>query len=99
MLRIIILTLLVTLCGCAANIQGMPQLVGNDNGKHLYSINGFTDWGETSKDTAYSYAEKYSNNYCKTTPNITDFQVTEAWNLAGAKFLRWTAIYTCDRLN
>ncbi len=91
--------LLAVLGGCAANLQGAPKLVGVHDGKPLYSIDGFTDWGQTNEADARQYAEKFSHDYCKIEPTIIRFETTEAWNLAGARFLRWVAIYTCDQLN
>jgi len=91
--------LLAVLPSCAANLQGMPKLVGVQDGKSLYSIDGFTDWGQTREVDARAYAVKFSRAYCKTEPAIVRFETTEANNLAGANFLRWTAVYTCDRLN
>jgi hypothetical protein len=87
------------LFGCAANVQGLPKLVGVQDGKPLYSIDGFTDWGETTEADAVRYANRFSHNFCKTDPVIVRVETTDARNLAGARFLRWVAVYTCDQLN
>ena len=83
------------LTGCAANLQGVPKLVGVQDGISPYSIDGYTNWGDTKKTDAERYAKGYAQYFCGTEPNILRIETTAARNLAGAEFLRWMAIYNC----
>lgn len=88
---------LLVLMGCyAANLQGEPRLVGVQEGKSLYSIGGYTNWGEQDPNDAMKYAVKYAEATCKTAPTIVRVttQHPATW---GATDLLWTAIYTCDQ--
>ncbi|HYD64288.1 hypothetical protein [Azospirillum sp.] len=93
------LALLFGLSGCAANLQRAPTLVGTHEGKSLYSIDGYTDWGETREADARAYAEKFSKLHCKADANIVRFESGELSTNGGIRFRQWMAAYTCDRPN
>ena len=89
----------VGLAGCAANLQGQPTLVGVYDGRALYSIRGFTDWGELEQNDARFYADKFAHGFCAAEPTIVQFEAGETRNVPGTgiRMLRWSATYTCEK--
>lgn len=88
---------MLLLAGCPANLQGAPRLVGEQGDKTLYSIDGFTDFGQLDEKDAAEYATKYAQAFCKTSPTVIRVTTNPSQNLVGLKALWWTAIYTCDQ--
>lgn len=95
MLRILLITVFF-IHGCASSLQGMPEIVGLQDGKSLYSISGYTEWGQVEEQQAFVLAEKFSKENCKSNPTIIRVETTPAHNLIGSRALRWMAIYECD---
>jgi hypothetical protein len=84
------------LAGCGVgNVHHLPLLVGQRDGKPLYSIDGYTGWGDKNPADARAFAERSAQAFCQDAPTLVRVDTTTASSpVAGG--LRWTAIYTCQ---
>lgn len=85
--------------GCAATLQTPdPMLVGDSHGIPLYSISGYTKWGEMSQEDARGYAGKYMRAMCPNgAPRLIAAQTWDASRM-GHHQLGWTATFSCEKL-
>ncbi|KAA0595753.1 hypothetical protein J2848_003049 [Azospirillum lipoferum] len=91
-------SLALSLCGCAAEIQQMPILVGQKDGRALFSFRGFTPLGKTTYEDARQTAQSYLPWLCKDgEPSLVDVQTSDALKPMGGQQLGWMATYTCGK--
>jgi hypothetical protein len=97
--NVIFLVCGLVLLGCAATLQTpAPMLVGDLKGTPVYSIRGYTQWGEMSSQDARAYAVKYMKEMC---PNGgPELRAVQTWDASrmGHSQLGWTATFSCKKL-